>query len=205
MDGFGFAVSLAGEGVRALVEPPGYGISTLFLALVFAWSGVVKLRRPALAAMAMVDFGATRRVRPRLGFALGAGELVLALALVLGGPASQLTLAVTAVLLWVFTLFVARSLWSGERFACFCFGDVGSELSNRTLIRTASLALLASVLALGAAHMDAYRGLDATSALEASVATAVLGSIVLLGHVPELFRWNRDVLEPNAKRMEGDT
>lgn len=204
MNGFDSAISLVGGSIRILAEGPGYGVSTLFLALIFAWSGVVKLRRPALAAMAMVDFGVTRRVRPRLGFALGTVELILALALVLGGPTSRLTLAGTATLLWIFVLLIARSLWSGERFACFCFGEAGSELSNQTLIRTASLALLASALALAAAPIDAYRGLDGTSVLEASVATAVLGSAVLLGRVPDLFKWNRDVLEPNTQRMEGD-
>ncbi|WP_273844898.1 MauE/DoxX family redox-associated membrane protein [Rubrobacter calidifluminis] len=205
MGGFGAAVSLIGEGVRALGEEPGYSIATLFLSLIFVWSGLVKLRRPALAAMAMVDFKVARRVRPSLGFALGAGELVLALALALGGPASHFTLAVVAALLWVFALLIARSLWSGERFACFCFGDTDSMLSRWTLLRTGLLALLASTLAATAAPVDAYRGPEAAPVLELVVAAAILGTVVLLGRVPDLWKWNREVLEPNVPETGGDT
>ncbi|MBX6765102.1 MAG: hypothetical protein IRY88_15705 [Rubrobacteraceae bacterium] len=165
----------------------------------------MKLRRPALAAMAMVDFKVARRVRPSLGFALGAGELVLALALALGGPASRFIIAIAAALLWVFTLLIARSLWSGERFACFCFGDTDSVLSRWTLLRTSALALLASTLAILALPTNSYREPGAAPVLELVVAAAILGTVVLLGRVPDLWKWNRDLLERNAPGPEEAT
>ena len=76
MNGFESAFSLLGEVLYLVTSPAGYGIAIWILAIIFVWSGLAKLRRPTLAAMAMNDFGVLRRVRPRLG----AAELLLALA-----------------------------------------------------------------------------------------------------------------------------
>lgn len=205
MGGFDSAIHLARSGLHVFVEDPGFSVAMLFLALVFVWSGATKLRRPALAAMAIVDFRVMRRVHLPLGFALGAGELLLALALALGGPISWLSLSVAGIVLWFFALLIARSLWSGERFACFCFGDTDSALSGLTLLRTASLALLASLLAVFATPKSAYRGANVASVIEASVALAILATIVLSGHIPDLWKWNREVLEPEAPEIEGES
>jgi hypothetical protein len=173
------------------MSPSGHGIAVWILAIVFAWSGVAKLRRPTLAAMAIVDFGVSRRVMPRLGTALGATELLLAL-LLITGMLSRIFLPITAGLLWLFVLLIARSLWAGERFACFCFGDVDSELSHLTLVRTATLALLASVAAVAPPPAVAYTGFSVTDALQAASAMAVVGTIVLVNLIPRLLRWNKD-------------
>ena len=76
VNGFGSAIALLTQVFHLVTGPAGYGIAIWVLAIVFVWSGFAKLRRPALAAMAMNDFGVLRRVRPRLG----AAELLLALA-----------------------------------------------------------------------------------------------------------------------------
>ena len=67
MNGFASALSLLMSGFRAVTTSPGYGIGIWFLAAVFFWSGIVKLRQPTLAAMAMVDFGVAQRVRKTWG------------------------------------------------------------------------------------------------------------------------------------------
>jgi hypothetical protein len=108
------------------------------------------------------------------------------------------------VLLWVFTFLIARSLLAGERFACFCFGDAGQTLSRWTLVRTASLVVLASVPAVAAGPLGAYRGSGADSVIEICVAVSSLGTIVLLSRVAELMRWNRDLLEPVVPSIEED-
>lgn len=187
MSGFESAFSLLGGILRLLTEPPNYGISVWVLAVVFAWSGAVKLRQPALAAMAMVDFGVLRRVRPRLGAALGAAETLLAVSLAL---LPTFTLPVAAGLLWLFVALIARSLLSGEEFACFCFGDADSELSRLTLLRTGALALLASVLAFAPA--GAHPGFGPTDMLQAVSAVALVGTLALAARIPRLLRWNRD-------------
>ena len=146
MNGFESALGLFTELLRLLTAPTGYGIAVWILAIIFVWSGVAKLRRPTLAAMAMMDFGVLRRVRPRLGSALGAAELLLALSLI-AGVLPALVLPVTAGLLWFFVLLILKGLLSGKDFSFFCFGDSSSWLFRLTLVRTAALYLISLVLA----------------------------------------------------------
>jgi Methylamine utilisation protein MauE len=188
MSGFEAAFSLVAELLRLVTAPTGYGIAIWILAIIFVWSGLAKLRRPTLAAMAIVDFGVLRRVRPRLGSALGAAELLLALFLITG-TIPAIFLPVTAGLLWIFVLLISRNLWSGKDFACFCFGDADSRLSRLTLVRTAALALLASVLA--AAPLP-YAGFSQAYLLQAITAAALVGSMVLGSQIRRLLRWNGD-------------
>lgn len=164
MGGFQSAFALLIAVFRALTEHPGYGVGMWFLSGIFVWSGLVKLRRPALAAMAMVDFRVIRRAVPQLGFMLGAAETLLAVMLALH-TRPRLFLLVAALLLWVFTFLIGRSLWFGERFACFCFGDAESKLSAWTLARTGTLAMLASILALAPVPDEVNAVLDKTSTL----------------------------------------
>jgi hypothetical protein len=190
MNGFESALSLIADALRLVTAPAGYGIGVWVLATVFVWSGIAKLRRPALAALAMVDFGVLRRVRPRLGAALGAAELLLALSLATGALPG-VVLPATAVLLWIFALLIARSLLAGEDFACFCFGDGDSRLSWPTLARTVTLALLASVLTFAAPRTGTYADLSEAYLLQAVSAVALVGVIVLGSQLPRLLRWNR--------------
>ena len=189
VNGFESALSLFSKALHLVTAPTGYGIAVWILAIVFAWSGVAKLRKPTLAAKAMMDFGVIRRVRPTLGRALGAAELLVATFLVTG-TLPVLFLPVTAGLLWFFALLIAKSLLSGEDFACFCFGETDSRLSRLTLVRTGALALLASVLAV--APLPTYAGLSETYLLQATSAAAIVGAIVLVGQIPKLLRWNKD-------------
>src|SRR3712207_8690147 len=103
MNGFESALSLLAGALRLVTEPTGYGIGVWVLGIIFIWSGVAKLRRPTLAAMAITDFGVLRRIRPRLGGALGAAEVLLALFLITG-TRPMLFVPVTAGLLWFFVL-----------------------------------------------------------------------------------------------------
>jgi methylamine utilization protein MauE len=188
VNGFESALSLFAKALHLITAPTGYGIAVWILAIVFVWSGVAKLRQPTLAAVAMMDFGVLRRVRPRLGSALGAAELLLAL-LLISGTLPALFLPVVAGLLWLFVLLIAKSLLSGEDFACFCFGDAESRLSRLTLVRTGALALLASVLAVAPLP---YASFDRTYLLQAISAAAVVGTIALGSQIAKLLRWNRD-------------
>ena len=188
MNGFGSALALLGQLFDLVTGPAGYGIAIWVLVIVFAWSGLAKLRRPTLAAMAMNDFGVIRKIRPGLGSALGAIELLLAVALVTG-MIPVLTLPFTAGLLWLFVLLIARSLWLGKDFSCFCFGDGDSRLSRLTLVRTTVLALLATALV---AVPLRYAGIDQVYLLQAVSAAALVGTIVLASRIPSLLRWNRD-------------
>jgi len=188
VNGFGSAVALLAQVFDLVTGPAGYGIAVWVLAIIFVWSGLAKLHRPALAAMAINDFGILRRVRPNLGRALGAVELLLALSL-LTGTLRVVMLPITAGLLWFFVLLIARSLWLGKDFSCFCFGDADSRLSRFTLVRTIALALLASALALVPLR---YAGFDQVYLLQAISAAAFVGAIVLASRIPKLLRWNKN-------------
>ena len=191
MSGFESALALFAELLRRITAPAGYGIAVWILTIIFVWSGVVKLRRPTLAAMAITDFGVLRRVRPRLGGALGGTEVLLALFLATG-TLPMIVLPVTAGLLWLFVLLIAKSLWSGKDFACFCFGEADSKLSRWTLIRTAALAMLASLLTFAPLPTGGYATSTQTYVLQAVSAAAIVGAVVLGGQIPKLLRWNRD-------------
>ena len=188
MNGFESALALLAKALSLVTAPEGYGIAVWILAIIFVWSGLAKLRRPALAAMALTDFGILRRVRPRLGGALGAVELLLALVLITG-TLSVVFLPLAAGLLWFFVLLIARSLWSGKDFSCFCFGDADSRLSRLTLIRTTALAVLASLLV---AAPQPYGSFDQFYLLQAISAVAFVGTIALASQTAKLLRWNRD-------------
>jgi Methylamine utilisation protein MauE len=188
LNGFVSALSLLSEAVGLLTAPAGYGIAVSVLAIVFVWSGLAKLRRPALAAMAITDFGVLRKIRPWLGSALGGAELLLAVSLIVG-VLPIVFLPVTAGLLWFFVLLIAKSLWSGKEFSCFCFGDADARISRVTLVRTIALALLASALAVAPLP---YASFGQTYLLQALCAAALVGAIALGSQIPKLLRWNRD-------------
>lgn len=194
MNGFEILFSLVNDFYRFLTGATGYGTVLWFLAAIFAWSGLVKLRRPTSAAMSMVDFGIVHRVQPALGWSLGAVELSLAVVLALK-LYPQLTLLLAAMLLWLFTIVIARSLWRGDTFACFCFGETDSELSRWTLLRTGTLALLATLIA--SAPVPPTSGFQ-FSLLQAIIAWSLLGITVLGSNVLRLLRWGTNPFNQNT-------
>ena len=115
----------------------------------------------------------------------------------------RLSVAIAALLLWFFALLIGRSLGTGERFACFCFGDAESQLSRATLLRTAALALLASLLALVPTPQDVSPGLSVVSLLDAIASGALLATIVLISYIPRLVRWNRDPIPASTTSSSG--
>lgn len=201
MHGFESALSLIGDALRLLRAETGHGIVVWFLAIIFLWSGMVKLRRPASAAMAMTDFGVVRKPRRSFGSALGATEVFLA-ALLVSGVVPELILPIIAALLWFFAFLIARSLRSGESFACFCFGDSDSKLSRWTLARTVMLALIASAQ-VSAPTLAGYPMLSQTYLIQAVAAVALVGALVLLGWIPKLLSWNKDPFVIGTVRGNG--
>lgn len=181
--------SALGSAFDALGGQEPFAVGALFLALVFSVSGIPKLRRPDLAALAISDFGVTERARLRDGLLLGAAELLLACALaaaaVFDGPLRAVPAIAATLLLGTFSLLIWRSLRSEESFACYCFGDAEETISWLTLLRTMALAALAGFLA--AAALAAGGGSEtaslATLVLEAVVASASLSVLALLARV----------------------
>lgn len=153
------------------------GIVLWALAGVFALAGCAKLRRPQLAALALVDFGLARAVRSRNGSMLGWSEIALAFFLV-AAPWPALALAAASVVLWTFAFALARRLASGRTTSCFCFGDAAEPISIRTVARSAGLALAATLAALLAP--DARVVQADVVLIQALGAAALLGTATLL-------------------------
>ncbi|MAU00708.1 MAG: hypothetical protein CL608_26485 [Anaerolineaceae bacterium] len=195
MNGFEALISLVHDLYRLLTGASGHGIVRWFLVFVFAWSGFVKLRNPVLAAMAMVDFAVVPHVYPLLGRLLGGFEFLLALALAFN-VLPRLAFSVTFLLLGLFTLLIGRSLWAGDAFACFCFGDTDSSLSGWTLARTGTLALLAGAAASVPAPGALNQGFQ-TGVFQATIALSLLGVIVLAASIPRLIAWSSDSFTGN--------
>ena len=76
---------------------------------------------------------------------MGAAEFLLGFFLFVG-LMWEITLFLTAILLWFFVLLVGKALVYNQQFACFCFGDGADILSKLTLIRNISLAILSLLL-----------------------------------------------------------
>jgi hypothetical protein len=190
MNGFEYLLVLLRDVYRLITGAIGYGLVTWFLAFVFAWSGLVKLRQPVLAAMAIVDFKVVHRVRPIFGYLLGAVETLLALGLA-SKLLPRLTLFFTFLLLCLFTLLIARSLWKAENFTCFCFGNDEAKLSQWTLARTGLLAFLAGITGSAPIPPDLNQGFQ-INIFQAVIAISLLGIIVLLGQLSRLIAWGKE-------------
>lgn len=201
MGGFRALVELAGEAVAVVTNASAYAIALSLLAALFFVSGASKLRRPRLAAVAMVNFGVARRARPAYGRALGLGEIGLA-SLLATRVESRTTLVAAAALLWFFSVLIARALLSGERFPCQCFGESESALTGATLARTATLALVATVFAAAGDHGGVSSAASKAGALESAAAVAILGMVALVGRVRQLVVWNRPPFFPGGRLAE---
>jgi len=179
-----------GEAANGLSNQAAFSAGAWALALVFLASAVPKLRKPELAAMAMVDFGVITKPRPIAGTALGAGEVALALALSLAACGGSTVIRVVPVALaagalWVFSVLILRSLRSSDRFECFCFGE-GGEISGATLARTSAMAVVASVFAVAAPSVPSGVPGAEAALLSLIVAASVLGVTALLSTLPTI-------------------
>lgn len=177
----------------------GFGTGVWLLAGVFAWSGIAKLRRPVLAALAMAEFGVAQKPRRMHGVALGVGEALLSCALVAAAVAESRVIRVpvlagAALLLWLLVVLITRSLSRGRTFVCFCFGDSESKLSGTTLLRTAALAVLASILLVAVFGRPDRVSAASVVLLQAESAAALLGTVALVAQFPRLTRWGQGSL-----------
>jgi hypothetical protein len=126
-------------------------IGVFGLVVVFLWSGLGKILRPEGTAQALVFFGLTAVPHVALVRLLAALELAVAAGLVVSVAATTATLllvflGVAAVLFFIFSFLIGRSLRRGERFSCHCFGAGAEPLSAITLGRAVALLVLALAL-----------------------------------------------------------
>jgi hypothetical protein len=121
-----------------------WGIAAVLLA-----SGVVKLRHPSQAAIAVHGFGLVKTLNPAYGRAAGGVEASIAIGLIVTATypttsAARSIVTGTAFCLFVaFSVLIAYRLRKGDLFPCGCFG-VSEALSTRTLFRAVAFAAIAA-------------------------------------------------------------
>lgn len=189
MSGFEALRSGAQWVADAVLQPPMADVFTWILVGVFAWSGIVKLKNPIAAAMAMVDFNVVRRARRLYGFGLGAAETTLAVWLALG-LRPQAALGAASILFATFVILIGRSLTRGAEFTCHCFGDDEGKISVKTLARALMLLSLSGLLFLAAPIEEGSLG--ATDVPAAVTGVAIVGMVALASRLRRLLTWNRD-------------
>ena len=115
------------------------------LAITFAVAGFLKYRDQSSFVKALIEFGAPRRSARLLASLLPALEILTAILLVIGDPFHTGSISVVLLLI-VFTLAVAISLFRGLRPHCRCFGQVSSRpIGWATVVRNLMLLGLAAV------------------------------------------------------------
>lgn len=164
-----------------LTHRDGAGVTRWLLFAVFVLAGTWKIRHPALAGLALYNFGVLRRPISSAGIALGVGEIMLATALALPNTVGQ-GLVATAVVLWVFSYASARQLAMGASFSCFCLADADDQLSRATVLRAAALAVLATLAGAGVAEPSSV-AFSRTSA-QLAVGVALIGIYILVLRFP---------------------
>jgi hypothetical protein len=171
------------------------GSAMWILSIILAWSGFAKLRHPRLVALAIVDFGVSKRARVSLAASLAATELALALALI-SGVREELTLAAATLLFLGFAALLAISLRAGRTFPCRCFGGEDTSISFGTLLRSMGLSLLAAGLWVQSiVDPGRLRPLHGEVDLQVLVGVAAVAIAAVCSRLPDLFRWNRETVE----------
>lgn len=191
MDGFDSLLDGISAAIGFVRNGSGYGVGVWVLAIVLAWSGVPKLRRPTRAAVAISDFGFVSEPKAWQGLALGGVELALAAALVTGAIPS-LSLGMTAALLVFFAVVIGRSLLAGKEFPCFCFGGEEDEISALGALRAGALGALAILLVTGDGH---YSLAESQLYLTAGAAAAIVATATLVARYRRLLQWNSDTVQ----------
>ena len=148
----------------------------LLVAIAFLVAGVSKLRRPAISAQGLQDFGVPQSLARPLGILLPVSELLVA-TLILLAPSARIGAQSAAALLAVFTTGIVYHLIRGNTPTCHCFGQASARpVSWRTCLRNLVLILASLCIAAtpSSSNLASLAGLQSVTRSEAASALAVL-------------------------------
>ncbi len=158
-------------------------LARIFLAGVFALSGITKLADLDGSRRAVAGFGVPERLARPIGIALPIAELVLAVLLLPVSTAWWGALGALLLLL-CFIAGIGYNLRKGRTPDCHCFGKVHSEpIGPATLVRDGAFALVAAIIVLSGwndagASLTGWFG-DLSGAEQVlTIATALLAAAV---------------------------
>jgi hypothetical protein len=160
-------------------------------AVTFGWAGLVKLRRPFPASLAIVRFGLAKRVRPWVGRLAGLCELAAGV-VVLVLPFRPWAYCLPAALALLFVAMTARALRRRERFDCACLGTRSdSPIGPLTVLRAAMLL----AICLGAVIWALERSDEAVSFSARAAALALSCLVVTTVQLGEVISTTRPFRE----------
>jgi hypothetical protein len=114
------------------------------LSLVLTIAAAAKIFSPSVFRAALEGSGIPGRSSSVLIVAVPAAELVLAVTLLIGTPASvRLAILGTTTLLAIFTGWIAFVVGRGRALPCGCFGNSRKPMSQRTIFRNVLLTSIA--------------------------------------------------------------
>lgn len=178
MNGFDSTYALLLRTLDVLSSDQASLIVQATLATIFAISGTYRTRHPAAAATSALQFGIPVPPTRVIGYTIGAGELFLAVALLIPfREIAVVTLAASSALSLVFTVLTAGAVARGQSFDCSC---VGSEPVSKSSVARAAAMLAASLLAAAIVANGGTRSITIEAAL---VAASMALIIVFLPHL----------------------
>ena len=152
------------------------------LAVVLLVAAVAKVRDQNGTRQAATALGVPARFATLVALALPVVETAAVVLLVVPDTA-RVGAGMALVLLGAFTVAIARTLRSGARPSCHCFGQMSDEpIGTTTLVRNAALLALAAVILAGGSRADASI-VDAVAADGAAALLNVLGGLLVVAAV----------------------
>ncbi len=122
-------------------------VASLLLAAAFGWAAAAKVLRPGAWNAALAGYRLPRSVSRAALVGVPAGEVGVAVLLVVGGRSGRAGAVAAVAMLSAFSLAVLRARRErGDRLPCGCFGGSGARDFRALLVRNAALGLLAAVV-----------------------------------------------------------
>lgn len=195
------ALDAFGDAYHWLGEWPGSAIIALTFAAMFLYTGTLKMRQPRTTSETMVRLGLAKRVSNLTGYLGGTVEVALGL-WVLSGLALRWSLAAVAALLLVFAVLIARKVYAGATFKCFCFGSESHEIGYSSVARNAVMAVVALAVVANPSAVSVFEVSFTDGYLAFLSALGIFAVFALCSRVPQLIDNNQGTVRVLRARGE---
>jgi uncharacterized membrane protein YphA (DoxX/SURF4 family) len=120
-------------------------VAKYFMFAIFAYAGWTKLSNPAPIASTLAALGFTKLPQPIVGRLLGVLEVAVG-AVIAIGPTDKVGGVAALCMSLVFLVVLVSALGNHIKVTCSCFGPDDEQITTRTVLRTALIALVAAYL-----------------------------------------------------------
>lgn len=212
MHGFDYIAGALSGLTNALMRAPVPLAIRLCLATLFLVAGIYKLRHPAVAAMAVVNFRVISKPERRAGFGVGFVEVVLAALLVTPNTITMRLGSVGAGLAALaYSFVISRALAQGGAFECNCLPLTTGPISFWSLARSVGMFVLAGLAAAASWQSGTMGGSISTAVAIAAglfgLPTAVFVTVKMLSlyrHLTHNMDWTWAIMT-NASQVSSQS